>query len=183
MERQSLFDNQKVAICSIVVAQIVSYFVTYYICFRIEPSRKKVDIYISQQYQYIKNNIFEVYIQDIRIFDVKDNQTCGYDEILVQNSKQARHSKEYAIYMMPIHDKNSTKQFIKLCYKQLQGYSYLQIQSSQKQNIRNYDCNYNQVSFAMVEESKRCPISNIIFSSEEEIKGYDKIPIPNNYKY
>ncbi|KAL4512703.1 hypothetical protein ABPG72_020540 [Tetrahymena utriculariae] len=155
----------------------------YYI-FRIEPFiKEQAANYVSQQQQNIKYNIFQYQIQDIRIIDVHDNQTCGYDEILVQGSEYPMQNKKSTIYMMPIHDENGTKQLKKLCFKQLQGYSYQKIQSFLTQSITNYDCNYNQVSFSMSEESKRCPISSVIFSSEEEIQGYDKISIANNNKY
>ncbi|EWS71264.1 transmembrane protein, putative (macronuclear) [Tetrahymena thermophila SB210] len=133
---------------------------------------------------HIHDNLNQHYIQNVRI--VNETTSCNYDEQLVDKTKQNYEGlvKEVSeISIFTIQDVKNEKYFFQLCVTLDQYHNFYSVQNDQtKDSNQSSSCVYKGLNFQSKESPKLCPISDIIFSEEEKIEGYEKFEISKDIK-
>ncbi|KAL4429675.1 hypothetical protein ABPG74_017084 [Tetrahymena malaccensis] len=133
---------------------------------------------------HIHDNLNQHYILNVRL--VNETTSCNYNEHLVDKTKQNNEGlvkEDSEISVFTVQNKKNETQFFQLCVSIDQYYNFYSAQNDQTKDLnQNSSCIYRGLKFQSKESPKLCPISDIIFSEQENIEGYEKIEISNDVK-
>ncbi|KAL4467274.1 hypothetical protein ABPG72_010081 [Tetrahymena utriculariae] len=167
----------KIACVIISLIIIANSFLALWVCYsQIYNANIKA---IASQLQQVKHNLQKNYIHNLRIIDHQSscNQNEQVVEGLISDSK-----KEYKLQYLVIEDQNNQNQVIQICQEIHFNNSFassLQNPKNNKEQEKQIQCEYKGVKL-QPNSYNLCPISNLLFSSEESIEGYEKISINGN---
>ncbi|EWS71065.1 MHCK/EF2 kinase domain protein, putative (macronuclear) [Tetrahymena thermophila SB210] len=135
---------------------------------------------IASQLQQLKHNLQKNYIHNLRVIDHQSicNQNEQVVEGLISDNK-----KEYKLQYLVVEDQNNQNQVIQICQEIHFNNSFASSlkNPSNKDQEKQHQCEYKGIKLSPNNQNL-CPISNILFSLEESIEGYEKIPIDGNTK-
>ncbi|KAL4473149.1 hypothetical protein ABPG72_007379 [Tetrahymena utriculariae] len=168
--------------------QLVLLFFSVALLFLTNPYCEFFSLLYQDQFRiyqiHVHENLNQHYLLNVRI--VNETTSCNYNEHLVDKTKQnyqglVKEANEISVFT--VQNEKNEKSFFQLCVSLDQYHNFYSAQKDQiKDSNQSSSCVYKGLKFQQKESPKLCPISDIIFSEEEKIEGYEKHEISKDVK-